>query len=91
MKKVQTLAIAAFRSIARGPCASRFPHGSKSRKIYVNGSIPCLVLRRSAYPKLWDATGVSYRELIDRLIQLGLGSIKIEKKSVQPVNLISSS
>ena len=24
------------------------------------------------YPKLWAATGVSYAQLIDRLIQLGL-------------------
>jgi D-alanine-D-alanine ligase len=26
----------------------------------------------SMYPKLWEATGISYTELIDRLIQLGL-------------------
>ncbi len=26
----------------------------------------------SMYPKLWEATGISYAELIDRLIQLGL-------------------
>ena len=26
----------------------------------------------SMYPKLWAATGLSYSELIDRLIQLGL-------------------
>ena len=26
----------------------------------------------SMYPKLWDASGVSYRELIDRLIQLAM-------------------
>jgi D-alanine-D-alanine ligase len=26
----------------------------------------------SMYPKLWDATGIKYKELIDRLIQLGL-------------------
>jgi D-alanine-D-alanine ligase len=24
------------------------------------------------YPKLWGATGIPYKELIDRLIQLGL-------------------
>jgi len=26
----------------------------------------------SMYPKLWEATGISYTELIDRLIQLAL-------------------
>jgi D-alanine-D-alanine ligase len=26
----------------------------------------------SMYPKLWEATGISYRELIDRLVQLAL-------------------
>jgi D-alanine-D-alanine ligase len=28
--------------------------------------------RISMYPKLWEATGISYRELVDRLIQLAL-------------------
>ena len=28
--------------------------------------------RISMYPKLWEASGLSYRELIDRLIQLAL-------------------
>jgi D-alanine-D-alanine ligase len=26
----------------------------------------------SMYPKLWEATGIPYPELLDRLIQLGL-------------------
>ncbi|HSJ52146.1 MAG TPA: D-alanine--D-alanine ligase A, partial [Anaerolineae bacterium] len=26
----------------------------------------------SMYPKLWEATGISYPELIDRLVQLAL-------------------
>ncbi len=26
----------------------------------------------SMYPKLWEATGVSYRALVDRLIQLAI-------------------
>ena len=26
----------------------------------------------SMYPKLWEASGVSYRELVDRLIELAL-------------------
>ena len=34
----------------------------------------------SMYPKLWEASGVSYPELIDRLIQLALERFKREKK-----------
>ena len=35
----------------------------------------------SMYPKLWAATGVTYPELIDRLIQLGLERHAEKKKS----------
>jgi D-alanine-D-alanine ligase len=32
------------------------------------------------YPKLWEASGISYTELIDRLIQLALERFKKEQK-----------
>ena len=32
------------------------------------------------YPKLWEASGISYPELIDRLIQLGIERYKREQK-----------
>jgi D-alanine-D-alanine ligase len=35
----------------------------------------------SMYPKLWAASGVSYSELIDRLIQLGLERYREKKKN----------
>jgi len=41
-------------------------------KIYVYGVI--------LYPKLWEASGVSYTELIDRLIQLALERFRREHK-----------
>ncbi len=34
----------------------------------------------SMYPKLWEASGISYTELIDRLIQLALERFKREQK-----------
>ena len=34
----------------------------------------------SMYPKLWEASGISYTELIDRLIQLALERFEKEKK-----------
>jgi D-alanine-D-alanine ligase len=36
--------------------------------------------RISMYPKLWEATGVSYSELIDRLIQLAIERFAREKR-----------
>jgi D-alanine-D-alanine ligase len=34
----------------------------------------------SMYPKLWEASGISYSKLIDRLIQLALERFRKEKK-----------
>lgn len=34
----------------------------------------------SMYPKLWEASGISYTELIDRLIQLAIARFKKEQK-----------
>jgi D-alanine-D-alanine ligase len=36
--------------------------------------------RISMYPKLWEASGISYRELIDRLIELALERFEREKR-----------
>jgi D-alanine-D-alanine ligase len=36
--------------------------------------------RISMYPKLWEATGVSYSDLIDRLIQLAIERLEREKR-----------
>ncbi len=36
--------------------------------------------RISMYPKLWEATGISYRELIDKLIQLAMERFEREKQ-----------
>jgi len=30
------------------------------------------------YPQLWQATGISYADLIDRLIQLALDEFKVQ-------------
>jgi D-alanine-D-alanine ligase len=36
--------------------------------------------RISMYPKLWEATGISYRELIDQLIELAMERFEREKR-----------
>jgi D-alanine-D-alanine ligase len=34
----------------------------------------------SMYPKMWEATGISYTQLIDRLIQLAIARHRSEKR-----------
>jgi D-alanine-D-alanine ligase len=73
-KKVQQLAIAAFQAVdCSGLARVDFLMDPKTRKIYLNeiNTMPGFTAI-SMYPKLWGATGLSYPDLIDRLIQLGL-------------------
>jgi|SRR5271157_45307 len=73
-KTVQRLAIAAFQAVdCTGLARVDFLMEPKSRRIFVNeiNTMPGFT-SISMYPKLWAATGVSYPELIDRLIQLGI-------------------
>jgi len=74
MKKIQMLAIAAFQAVdCSGLARVDFLMDPKTRKIYLNeiNTMPGFTAI-SMYPKLWAASGVSYPELITRLIQLGL-------------------
>jgi D-alanine-D-alanine ligase len=56
--------------------------GPRDKKIYVNeiNTMPGFTAI-SMYPKMWAASGVSYPELIDRLIQLGLARREEKKKT----------
>src|ERR1700690_766724 len=83
MKHVQALAVAAFQAVdCSGLARVDFLMEPKSRKMYVNeiNTMPGFT-SISMYPKLWAATGVSYPELIDRLIQLGLERHGEKKKN----------
>jgi D-alanine-D-alanine ligase len=74
MKTVQRLAIAAFQAVdCTGLGRVDFLMDPKSRKIFVNeiNTMPGFT-SISMYPKLWQASGVSYRKLIDRLILLAV-------------------
>ncbi len=73
-KEVQQLAVAAFRAVdCAGMARVDFLMDPRTRKMYVNeiNTIPGFT-SISMYPKMWAATGISYPELMDRLIQLGL-------------------
>src|SRR6266436_3980353 len=83
MKTVQRLAIAAFQAVdCTGLARVDFLMDPKSRRIFVNeiNTMPGFTAI-SMYPKLWGATGVSYPELIDRLIQLGIERHEDKKKN----------
>ena len=57
-------------------------------KIYVNeiNTIPGFT-RISMYPKLWEASGISYTELIDRLIQLAIDRYERDQKLKNTVEI----
>lgn len=82
-KRVQELAIAAFRAVdCSGLARVDFLMDPKSRKIYLNeiNTMPGFT-SISMYPKLWAASGISYPELIERLIHLGMERHGEKKKN----------
>jgi len=73
-RKVQEIALRAFKAVdAAGMARVDFFVTKKENKIYLSeiNTIPGFT-SVSMYPRLWKASGVSYPELIDRLIQLAL-------------------
>ena len=73
-KKIQEYAIRAFRAIdGTGMARADFFVDKKTSRIFINelNTIPGFT-SISMYPKMWEASGISYKELIDRLIQLAL-------------------
>jgi len=74
-KQIREMAVAAFRACDLSGLARvdflMEPDGK--RRIYLNevNTLPGFT-QISMYPKLWEATGVGYKELITRLIELAL-------------------
>ena len=82
-KKVQTLAVAAFKAVdCSGLARVDFLMDPKTRKIYLNeiNTMPGFT-SISMYPKLWAASGLAYPDLIDKLIQLGIERHEDKKKN----------
>ncbi len=82
-QQVQEMAVAAFQAVdCSGLARVDFLMDPKSEKVYVNeiNTMPGFT-SISMYPKLWAASGVSYPELIARLIQLGLERHQDKKKN----------
>ncbi len=73
-QRVRDLSIKAFLALdCAGMARVDFLLARETGELYVSeiNTIPGFT-RISMYPKLWEASGVPYRELIDRLIQLAL-------------------
>ena len=74
VKRFQDYARRAFLAIeCRGMARVDFFLERRTRKIYVNelNTIPGFT-SISMYPKMWEASGLSYSQLLDRLIELAL-------------------
>ncbi len=82
-KKVQEMAVTAFLAVdCAGLARVDFLMDPKSGRIFVNeiNTMPGFT-SISMYPKLWAASGISYPDLIDRLIQLGLQRFDEKKRN----------
>ncbi|HUN63952.1 MAG TPA: D-alanine--D-alanine ligase family protein [Candidatus Sulfotelmatobacter sp.] len=72
VQKIQTTAVRAFRTLElAGMARVDFFLEKKGSKLYLNevNTIPGFT-SISMYPKLWEASGIPFRQLIDKLIEL---------------------
>jgi len=81
VKKVQNAAVKAFKTLCLEGMARVDFFLRNGNEVIVNelNTIPGFT-KISMYPKLWEASGVSYTELIDKLITLAIERFAKEKK-----------
>ncbi len=89
VSKIQKIAVQAYQS-AECSGMARVDFFLKGQKVYLSeiNTIPGFT-SISMYPKLWEATGLSYSELLDRLIYLALEKDQQKKQlktSYEPKN-----
>ena len=78
MEDIRRMAIEAFKGIdGKGLSRVDFFIDKDSGEIFINeiNTLPGFT-NISMYPKMWEATGLEYSKLIDRLIELALDSKK---------------
>jgi D-alanine-D-alanine ligase len=93
VQKFQEYAVSAFRCLeCRGMARVDFFLEKPSGRIYLNeiNTIPGFT-SISMYPKLWEASGIPYRELIDRLIQLALAEHREKQRTKYSIELPAGS
>ena len=81
IKRVQELAVKTFKALCCEGMGRVDLFLEENGEVYVNeiNTIPGFT-SISMYPKLWEASGISYAELIDKLIQLALQRFAKEKR-----------
>ena len=93
VRRFQEYAVRWFRCLeCRGMARVDFFLERPSGRIYLNeiNTIPGFT-SISMYPNLWEASGIPYRELIDRLIQLGLAEHREKQRTKYSIELPSGS
>ena len=88
VKEVQKCAIQSFKVLCCEGMARVDLFLKESGEIVINeiNTIPGFT-KISMYPKLWEISGISYSELIDRLIQLGIERFNREEKLETSVHI----
>lgn len=81
VKEIQNIAIKTFKTLCCSGMARVDFFLDKTDQIYVNeiNTIPGFT-NISMYPKLWEASGISYSELLDRLVNLAIERHRKEQK-----------
>ena len=79
--EVQRMAVAAFRAIDGSGMARVDFFLRQSGELLVNeiNTIPGFT-SVSMFPRMWEASGLSYRELVDRLVELALERHRRERR-----------
>ncbi|MBU0705441.1 MAG: D-alanine--D-alanine ligase [Chloroflexi bacterium] len=82
-ERVRDLAVRAYKAIdCAGMARADFLLSGETGELYVNelNTIPGFT-SISMYPKLWEASGISYPELVDRLIELAIERYRDQARS----------
>lgn len=81
IKEIQQLAIKAFKALCLEGMARVDFFLTKEEKVYISeaNTIPGFT-NMSVYPTLWGASGISYKDLIDKLIQLAIEKYEQQKQ-----------
>lgn len=87
IKKIQDFSIRTYRVLGIEGMARVDGFLEEKGNYYVNelNTIPGFT-NISMYPKLWEASGISYKDLIQRLIDLGFDRFEKEKKLKKTLN-----
>jgi len=81
-EKIRNLAVVAYKTLnCAGMARMDFLYNSKNDILYINeaNTIPGFT-KISMYPKLWEASGIKYQKLLDKLIALAIKRHKQRNK-----------